>query len=205
MEASKYITATKRHPIFTAECTGWGYIQTGMYKDTFINDNEGGLLVSTFATSYMNAITSLHEWIRNNPEVIDEYIDCTFTIRALDGTWDKDKGRYGEVVVYKISALKAKKYILDPAPDTYANKYLVSQKYYKQSDFTPAYLNGVRTYCRYKIVFTDDSECTVVLTSKRRSLLQTQKMGVYIKTVEAMGFMTIMGGVHPKLENEYKR
>lgn len=103
METSKYITPTKKNPIFTAECDFFGYIETKYYKD-FVVDNS---YCATFALYYKDAVNKLHEWIIDNEKILSLYPKCKFNIYLIDGTM----GKYGkkEEKVYTIRASKAKK------------------------------------------------------------------------------------------------
>ena len=106
------ITPTKSRPVFTATNNWFGRIETSLYKDWEVRMPDKSILCGcTFATTYADAITRLHEWIIENSFIVKEYPKAIFSIEAIDGSFDK----HGEVkykVVYQISAAKAKKYLL---------------------------------------------------------------------------------------------
>ena len=106
METSNYITPTKKNILFKAECDYFGYIENTIYKDMLI----GNCVTSTFATSYIDAVNMLHEWIKENDWVKKEYPKAKFNIYSVDGSLDKNGERLDKKV-YTISASKAKKFI----------------------------------------------------------------------------------------------
>lgn len=101
------ITPTKKNPTFTASCTYFGAIENGSYKNTEVNNST----TDTFAISFAEAVTELHNWIKLNDWAVLENPKCKFEIYSIDGTLDK-WGETKRVKVYSISAAKAKKYIL---------------------------------------------------------------------------------------------
>jgi len=82
--SSKYITPTKENPVFKAECDWFGFIETGLYKDWFLE--EVNIVGATFALSFADAVNKLHEWISENYEVLTDFPKCKFTILMMDGT-----------------------------------------------------------------------------------------------------------------------
>ena len=108
-----YITPTKGRPVFNANCTAFGTIETGMYKHWNVK-KEGVInqVGATFACNFADAVNLLHEWIKENAEYVNEYpAKISFNIEVIDGSIDK----YGDVnylKVYSITAAKAKKYLL---------------------------------------------------------------------------------------------
>ena len=103
-----YIIPTKKEPIFKAMNDYFGYLENGIYKNALFTD----CLTSVFALTYSEAITRLHEYIIENPHLVDEMPKSKWEITVLDGTFDKHGERVAKVV-YSISSAKAKKYILN--------------------------------------------------------------------------------------------
>ena len=109
---SNYITPTKNSPIFTAECDYFGYIDRGRYKEWQVGNGNCTHAGSTFATSFTDAVNALHEWLKENREVIEDYPKSKFTIHVNYGEIDTKRDHVKIHPVYSISAGKAKKFIL---------------------------------------------------------------------------------------------
>lgn len=105
MKNQEYITPTKKSPVFTANCTYTGFFE-GAYKMWSIGDTAG----ATFALSYTDAISKLHELIIEYKHLIEDYPKCKFEIEMIDGTIKE--GQVAFKKVYSISASKAKKFLL---------------------------------------------------------------------------------------------
>lgn len=108
-----YIIPTKKSPVFSAVCTDFGTIETGMYK--MWNIKKEGIINQvgdTFASNFMDSVNRLHEWIKENYDYVNKLSGkIVFRIESIDGSLDK----YGDVnytTVYTITAAKAKKYLL---------------------------------------------------------------------------------------------
>ena len=105
----EYIIPTKKNPVFSASCDWFGRIEENFYK--MWNIPGINLVGNTFSTDFADAVTRLHEWIKENKHVLNEYPKSKFTIDVIDGSFNKF-GDYSSKVVYTISAAKAKKYII---------------------------------------------------------------------------------------------
>jgi len=108
--APEFITPTKDRPVFRAVCTYFGYIENRRYKRWEVPSDNGTLCGDTFAVSYEDAISMLHEWIKENRSVLVDYPKASFELYVFYGKLDK----YGESIiekVYSISAKKAKKFL----------------------------------------------------------------------------------------------
>lgn len=106
----KYIIPTKERPVFIAVNTYFGYIETNMYKMWKVRNNVG----CTFAVKFADAVNFLHEWIKENKDIVLENPNCKYYIEVVDGSV-KDYGDDYEVIykkVYEISASKAIKYLI---------------------------------------------------------------------------------------------
>ena len=106
MNTKEYITPTKENPIFIASCDHFGNI-AGPYKDWRI---EGVCCGDTFAVTFAGAINDLHEWLKENRDLLDEFPKSKFEIYVVDGT--VKGGEFVDKKVYSISASKAKKYLI---------------------------------------------------------------------------------------------
>ncbi len=104
--SDKYITPTKKNPVFTAECDWFGYVP-GIYKDHL----AGNCISPTFGLYFKDAVNALHEWIEENPETLTDYPKCRFTLCLVDGSLNKS-GDSRRQKVYTISARKAKKLLI---------------------------------------------------------------------------------------------
>ena len=111
MDITEYITPTPEHPVFTATCDWFGYIEDSPYKRYAIETPDSCTHCgTTFATSFASAVSRLHEWIIDNPHIISEYPRCKFTIECVTGRISEN----GEVLyekVYEISAKKAARFL----------------------------------------------------------------------------------------------
>ena len=108
MENQEYITPTKQSPVFTAYSDYFGVLERSTYKRALISD----CTYCVFATSYIDAVNELHEWIKNDYEWMAKEIKSNhkFEIYIMDGSVDK----YGDAIqksVYSISIAKCKKLI----------------------------------------------------------------------------------------------
>ena len=108
---SKYIKPTVDSPVFTAECDYFGFIECGAYKMHSVQspNEEWETIGDTWAIGYHDAIVNLHEWIRDNPQVLKDYPKAKFHIRLVDGRWNQKLDQKREETVYTISAKKAKR------------------------------------------------------------------------------------------------
>lgn len=108
----EFITPTPEHPVFTATCDYFGYIEESPYKRYAVETPDNCThLGTTFATSFADAVTRLHEWIAEHPHIVRDYPKCKFTIECVNGSFTK----YNELayeVVYSITAKKAKRFLL---------------------------------------------------------------------------------------------
>jgi len=112
MSNSTYIIPTKNNPIFVAQCDYFGYIEDSPWKEFKIDLPDGSETTGkTFALSFTNAIVDLHTWITEYPQILDEYPKATFSIHLVNGKVD-EYGQYATPMVYKISASKAKKLLI---------------------------------------------------------------------------------------------
>lgn len=108
MDNNEYIIPTNDNPIFKAEDDHSGWIDRNMYKDALIGD----ICTSVFATSYEDAILSLHNWIRENKEyIMSQPLKAKYSILSTVGKLNKhDEVEYYNV--YSITNRRARKYLL---------------------------------------------------------------------------------------------
>ncbi len=122
MKKQEYITPSKNRPVFIAECTDFGYL-TGedlydsegdliiykpFYKNWFVQEHKegGGLRGETFATSYLDAINYLINFIKDYKALTGS---TKYIIYMFEGKLDKwGSGRYKKV--YTLTEMQAKKY-----------------------------------------------------------------------------------------------
>ena len=102
MTNTEYLKPTKTNPVFKAECDFLGYIENPRIKMHIVNNNIG----DTFETDFTNAITKLHEYIKQN-NLHMEYPKAKFNIYLVDGTIDKKLDSPKLKKVYTISSKKA--------------------------------------------------------------------------------------------------
>lgn len=108
---SNYFTPTKESPAFIAECSVFGYIETGIYKNIKIEtgDNEYSTMYC-FAMNYIEAIASLHIWIKESKDFVLENPKAKFTISYVNGSFKVRK--YDTIInakkIYEITGANAK-------------------------------------------------------------------------------------------------
>ena len=111
-DMEEYIRATKERPLFVAANNYFGYINRGLYKDceTLFPDGSSSI-VHTFATSYADAVESLHKWILDNEHqwLIDEK-HISFTIYSIDGSIDERRDEVKMTKEYHLNTTKLRKY-----------------------------------------------------------------------------------------------
>jgi len=107
MNDDNYITPTKKHPVFTASCSLFGYIERCFYKQYKIKLRDNSYLVGDpFALNLTEAIAELHSWIQEESEWLKDNKQANFSIHMIDGLLDK-WGEPQRLKVYEISYRKA--------------------------------------------------------------------------------------------------
>lgn len=123
IEEANYIIPTKDNPVFVAECSAFGYIYDGIYKNSLIR--KANTEIATFGVSYAESINRLHEWIKEMEHLLDESqqeqtyeqhktgnrVSHEFSIYEITGGVDK-YGNSKQKKVYSISFKDAKKYLI---------------------------------------------------------------------------------------------
>lgn len=101
---NEYVIPTKERPIFKALCSDFGYIESGIYKDWSIVSDKYNCIGLTFALNLTDAITALHKFIAEYPNINKK---SKFEIFMCDGTTDK-YGEHIQILAYSITFKKAK-------------------------------------------------------------------------------------------------